>query len=340
MNNNPKISVIVPVYNAEKYLHQCIDSILAQDFTDFELLLIDDGSKDKSGEICDNYAKQNKHVKVFHKKNGGVSIARNLGIDHAQGEYIAFIDSDDYVDSNYLSILMKGTPADLVVTGYVKLGDGRNSGSDCIKNKYSYTTCFYTVKQFQSCLPPILDDITMRSPWDKLFKSNIIKYYRIYFDSLIRMAEDAVFVQTYLLHCQSISFQTGFPYHYRVGIDNNSLFKYSLSSKEYIYTLRIILQAYDKVSRCFNLSNQDFHQIYHSNTNRLMLILFFRGVSKNSFTLKGYMDYKRTMNILLPEVSFSDRLYVLCYKLLKNKRFLLSFFLLKFIYPLKAYFNK
>lgn len=92
MNNpNPKISVIVPVYNAEKYLHRCIDSILAQTFADFELLLIDDGSTDKSGEICDEYADKDARIRVFHKANGGVSSARNVGLDNALGEYICFV---------------------------------------------------------------------------------------------------------------------------------------------------------------------------------------------------------------------------------------------------------
>ena len=85
MNITPKISVIVPVYNAEKYLHRCIDSILSQTFTDFELLLINDGSKDSSGAICDEYAAKDNRVRVFHKENGGVSSARNLGLDNANG---------------------------------------------------------------------------------------------------------------------------------------------------------------------------------------------------------------------------------------------------------------
>ena len=92
-----KISVIVPVYNTEKYLNKCLDSILAQTFTDFELILIDDGSTDNSGKICDEYAEKDSRVKVFHKENGGVSRARNLGIDNASGEYLSFIDSDDFV---------------------------------------------------------------------------------------------------------------------------------------------------------------------------------------------------------------------------------------------------
>lgn len=103
--NIPQISVIVPVYNVEKYLSRCIESILSQTFTDFELLLIDDGSTDRSGEICDEYAKKDTRIRVFHTKNRGVSAARNLGLDNAKGEWISFVDSDDWVENDYLKSL-------------------------------------------------------------------------------------------------------------------------------------------------------------------------------------------------------------------------------------------
>ena len=102
----PKISVIVPVYKVEQYLHRCIDSILSQSFTDFELLLIDDGSPDNCGKICDEYTQKDSRVRVFHKPNGGVSSARNLGLDNAKGKWIAFIDSDDFVEKEYLEKLL------------------------------------------------------------------------------------------------------------------------------------------------------------------------------------------------------------------------------------------
>ena len=102
-SQTPIISVIVPVYNVEQYLPRCIDSILAQTFTDFELLLIDDGSKDKSGAICDAYARKDPRIRVFHKPNGGVSSARNMGLDNAKGEWIAFVDSDDWVNEDFLA---------------------------------------------------------------------------------------------------------------------------------------------------------------------------------------------------------------------------------------------
>lgn len=102
---NPKISIIVPVYKVEKYLHKCIDSILAQTFTAFELILIDDGSPDNCGRICDVYAEKDPRVIVIHKDNGGLASARNAGLDIAQGDYIGFVDSDDWIESDMYELL-------------------------------------------------------------------------------------------------------------------------------------------------------------------------------------------------------------------------------------------
>lgn len=115
------ISIIVPVYKAEVYLHRCIDSILAQTFTDWELLLIDDGSPDRSGEICDEYAKKDKRIRVFHKENGGVSSARQRGVKEARGEYTIHADPDDWVEPTMLEELYqkaKGEDADMVICDY------------------------------------------------------------------------------------------------------------------------------------------------------------------------------------------------------------------------------
>ena len=107
------VSVIVPVYKAEKWLHRCVDSILAQTMEDFELLLIDDGSPDRSGEICDEYAAKDSRVRVFHKENGGVSSARNLGLDNAQGEWISFVDADDILPERALSDFLEFASCDV-----------------------------------------------------------------------------------------------------------------------------------------------------------------------------------------------------------------------------------
>ena len=102
--HTPAISIIVPIYNVERYLCECIDSIIAQTFVDWELLLIDDGSTDNSRLICEDYASKDKRIRVTHKPNGGVSSARNLGLDHAQGEYLTFVDADDWIDKDNLEI--------------------------------------------------------------------------------------------------------------------------------------------------------------------------------------------------------------------------------------------
>ena len=120
--NKPKISVIVPVYKAEKYLHRCVDSIIAQTFTDWELLLVDDGSPDKSGEICDGYSRHDGRIMVYHKNNGGVSTARQTGIDKAIGDYTIHVDPDDWIEPTMLEELYhKATDnnADMVICDFV-----------------------------------------------------------------------------------------------------------------------------------------------------------------------------------------------------------------------------
>ena len=136
MHNNvkslPKISVIVPVYNTAKYLNRCIDSILSQTFSDFELLLIDDGSTDNSGSICDEYVIQDSRVRVFHKENGGVSLARNLGVNEARGEWIAFIDADDWILDTYLATFVNYINKDsqIIVASTIEI---KAESSDFIK---------------------------------------------------------------------------------------------------------------------------------------------------------------------------------------------------------------
>ncbi|MDT2743473.1 glycosyltransferase family 2 protein [Enterococcus asini] len=123
-----EISIIVPVYKVEKYLEKCVDSILAQTFTDFELILVDDGSPDRSGAMCDEYAQKDSRVRVIHKENGGLSSARNAGIDVAKGRYLGFVDSDDYIDSKMYEQLftdIEREQADLSICGIYHVYEGK-----------------------------------------------------------------------------------------------------------------------------------------------------------------------------------------------------------------------
>ena len=116
----PLVSVIVPIYKVEKYLRQCVDSILAQTYTNLEVILVDDGSPDKCGAICDEYAAKDERVRVIHKENGGVSDARNAGLDAARGEYLAFVDGDDYISVSYIASLMSGHMFDIAFGGCIQ----------------------------------------------------------------------------------------------------------------------------------------------------------------------------------------------------------------------------
>ena len=126
----PTVSIIVPVYNAEKTLERCVDSILNQTYQDFELLLVDDGSPDGSGALCDAYARQDSRVRVFHQENAGVSAARNLALDHAAGEYLQFLDSDDWITPDATSSLVRAArehQCDLVIADFYRVCGDRVS---------------------------------------------------------------------------------------------------------------------------------------------------------------------------------------------------------------------
>lgn len=204
------ISIIVPVYNTEKYLDRCIQSILAQTYNDFELLLINDGSTDSSGAICDRYAEQDSRVRVFHKENGGVSSARNVGLNNAEGEYIIFVDSDDYMKSQMCEILyntLNREQADIVICGTEETGGGfwKPGNNENYKND-SFVENFGELLQTELLSPP----------WNKIFIKSRIKHY---FRDDISFGEDLVFNLQYLFHCNKISFITASPYFHTK--DNN-----------------------------------------------------------------------------------------------------------------------
>ncbi len=166
-----KVSVIVPIYNVERYLSVCIDSILDQTYKNIEIILVDDGSTDRSGIICDEYLKKDKRIKVIHNVNGGVSDARNCGIAHSLGEYIAFIDSDDYVDKRYIENLMVGISdynADAAISDFIRVTDNKNSTKDSLVKykEMSNTECL------KYCYCGGFSGINV-TPWGKIFKRSV-----------------------------------------------------------------------------------------------------------------------------------------------------------------------
>lgn len=219
--NNPDISIIVPVYKAESSLDKCINSILIQSFRNFELLLIDDGSPDKSGKICDEYAKNDYRIKVFHKENGGVSSARNVGLDNAKGAWITFIDADDYLEGEFLNSLENSRNYDLIISGYEREYDGENQ-----KTFVDIEGCAHSRTEVINYLNDNIRDEIFRTPWGKFFKVEIIRKYHIRFDSRIRFGEDTIFNFTYFQYINSVICVTQGRYVYKIFPNYSASSKY------------------------------------------------------------------------------------------------------------------
>lgn len=176
---SPLISIIVPCYKVEKYLPKCIESILNQTYKNLEIFLIDDGSPDNSGKICDEYALKDKRIKVIHKKNGGASEARNIALDLMTGEYVAFVDSDDYVSSYYIETmynLLIQTNADISVCGHTNVSEKRLMNTITFRKpqikRYHLLTSNEAIKNV------FYQKIFDCSPWGKLYHSSIFKTIR------------------------------------------------------------------------------------------------------------------------------------------------------------------
>ena len=206
------ISIIIPVYNTEKYLHRCIDSILAQTYTDFELILIDDGSTDSSRRICEEYAAADNRIRVFHQENKGQSIARNVGLDYVfeknNSEWITFVDSDDYVSSRFLEVLLnaainnrKGISICNTVFNSDALIDDKATSSKVID-----TDDYYSAYMYSSV------------PWAKLFAKDML-YNRRFPD--VRRNEDELFIYKVLFQCDSVVYSDSILYSYTLNPDGN-----------------------------------------------------------------------------------------------------------------------
>lgn len=218
-----KYSVIIPVYKAEVTLARCLDSLLRQERNDAELLLINDGSPDRSGEICLNYAERYKNVRYFSKDNGGVSSARNLGIENATGTYVMFVDSDDYVTDDYFSAVdavLDEYDFDLIVFSHIKV-----SGQDWRKRVYA--PCF--AKTREQTLLKISNAMCRKminQPWAKVYKRSIIEQNDIVFPQEISVGEDCAFNIQYSLYIDS--FRVSDLPIYNVCVENTE----SLSRKQ------------------------------------------------------------------------------------------------------------
>lgn len=224
-HSNPKVSIIIPVYNVEPFLRRCLDSIVMQIYRDFEVVLIDDGSEDQSKDICDEYVLQYPYMRVYHKENAGVVHARNVGIRNAKGKYIAFVDADDWVESDFLSVLVTyidTSRADMVISGYWKEENGKkekriNKLESGIYEKDKlvdfYKKMLYYEGFYEFGIQPFL--------WNKLFKKNTLLEC-INLEQGIYEGEDVAIIFPYMLAAKKINVIEECLYHYMIRSTSSS----------------------------------------------------------------------------------------------------------------------
>ena len=217
MNNN-KVSIIMPVYNVSEKLNKSLNSLINQTYSNIEILLINDGSTDNSGEVCDKYAQNDNRIKVVHKKNGGVSSARNIGLEIATGKYIMFVDSDDYTDEKSCEVMVKAIEkydVDMVVSSYNTVYNGKVVKHICPEKVYN------SVESMKDDFRLIYLDCFLNSPWNKLFKKEHITKG---FDENMRYFEDYYFVLDYMDNIRNlVTIDT--PLYYYIEDTGNSLTK-------------------------------------------------------------------------------------------------------------------
>lgn len=238
-----KISVVVPVYNGEKYLKRCINSIIGQTFNNWELILINDGSTDLSGVICDNYKNIDRRIRVIHTRNKGVSSARNTGIDFASGDFITFIDCDDWIEKDFFEMAVKSIKilnVDILITGFVfeNKGYSRNifkGKKKEILKKIDVQKEFFKQEKFNWTV------------YDKFFEKKVVKNFK--FNTNFKIGEDMLFCWQVINSIDKIGYSPLYKYHYDISASSTMTSGFSLKWFDSIKVKKLIYNEVKYVSK-------------------------------------------------------------------------------------------
>ena len=311
--NCPQYSIVIPVYNAEKTLTECLQSLMRQEFNDFEVFLIDDGSTDRSLEICKEFSRKDKRFKTIHQQNKGVSSARNLGIKQCIGEYICFLDSDDVVYKNWLSNFYKGKNTDVCVQGC------KNVFKNSISVDRFSITSYYDSNNIMMGINEVIQNRLFNAPWSKCYKNKIIKDYHLEFKYGVHLYEDLIFSLQYFQHIESLSLIDAVGYEYRI-INSNLTNRFNPPS-DYLNWMNIV---FDESMKLFTSKNEIGYKLII--TSQFSLAIYYL---MSFFT---YVDIKERFRFYMFFRHISK--YILFERLPKRKRIVSLFCIPPFIYDI------
>lgn len=295
-----KVSIIVPIYNSEKNLDRCVNSILRQSYKNLELILINDGSTDSSLDICNNFRKLNENIIVIDQKNMGVSAARNIGLRYATGDLIQFVDSDDYIDSDMTESLVnciRENNADLVICGYKSIFQDRVVLHKCKNNNQC------EIKSLKEDFAELYLDSMINSPCNKIYK---IKFIQKFFDENLSLGEDLLFNLDYLKQCRNICLIETCFYNY-IREDNNSLSSiyradmWEISKKLYNNTVQFCNDVFNENIEILTAVNTVLLRnlfgtiqllVYNSNKKRKLKIMLIEKFITDYQVFNAYQNYQ------------------------------------------------
>lgn len=331
MNKNEKlVSIIVPIYNAEKYLEKCISSIINQTYSNLEIILINDGSKDKSIDICNKYAKMDNRIIVIDKENEGVSIARNKGIQIANGEWISFIDADDWIEPNMYEVMLsksKNKELDVVICNcYI------NKNNNEVKNSFlTLNDTFYNKEEINVFQRKFLCKGIKKykpyvwgigAPWCKLYRSKLIKENDIKFVPGLTRNEDGLFNLYIFEYAKKLLYVSECLYHYRILSSSLSHGKQENIVKNTEKNLDELIKFADKFNKDEIFVNGVYSRIITS-TQQYLQYLFFYDINIKSYKKKK----KEILNLMKQDryhtackkfsystMTFFEKIYCFCFK--------------------------
>lgn len=290
-----QISVIVPVYNGEKYIRECLDSIFSQTFTDFEIIIVDDGSTDNTFDILTELSVKCNNLSIIRQENKGVSCARNIGIKHAKGKYLCFIDSDDYIKNNFLEKLtevVREENVDWVLSGNIEFDDKKVSKKLILPEKE------YVLSKEIDCLQ-FFNLSLLTAPFAKLYRRDIIINNNLLFNEKISYAEDREFNIYYAQNIQNVKSISYIGYYYRTDSIN------SLSKKKRSYKFKYDLFYWRLLKNNFLRRNHCSNEV-----NTFLVNVLYHIVNDNIKLLAESYSPKEMNSILSDVVSYIDKKYL------------------------------
>lgn len=300
-----KVSIVIPVYKVEPYIRQCLDSIVEQTYQNIEIICVDDGSPDRCGEICEEYAKKDTRVRVIHRENGGVSVARNDGVNSCTGDFIYIMDSDDYLEKDAIEVMYNNainTGADVVITDHYMFQENNKQYAHHIFSQEFVTEDRNVIMEIQkmalcngySPYPSNDEGMGIATPWSKLLKRELVFENHLEFDPYVQgVYDDGLFALHVFEYAKKVSYVRAYSYHYRI-LQNSLIHRYNKNR------LEIHKKIFQRIQEFGNKYHKDdeFEKAYCARVILLLVSMYSSYIFNKKYEGTLWKNYREFMTIM------------------------------------------